>query len=54
MVVIWRYSPDSRARPVRALDGERGAEGGDTRKCDDYAIGKECQAGGEDGYEKVS
>lgn len=51
MVVIWRYSPDSRARPVRAADGERG---GGVRKRDDCAIGKECQAGGEDGCEKVS
>lgn len=44
MVVIWRYSPDSHARPVRTEAGERKG----MRKCDDCTIGKECQAGGEE------
>lgn len=43
VVVIWRYSPDSHARPVRTEAGERKG----MRKCDDCTIGKECQPGGE-------
>jgi len=41
VVVIWRYSPDSHARPVRTVAGERKR----MRKCDDCTIGKECQDG---------
>jgi hypothetical protein len=57
VVVIWRYSPDSHARPVRATGrcGEgREGRGEGMRKCDDCTIGKECQAGGADGCEKVN
>lgn len=43
VVVIWRYSPDSHARPVRTVAGERKG----MSKCDDCTIGKECQASGE-------